>query len=171
MKEMKCTQYESAWVLTALTVRVMLSAKEWYERQSISDTHRQEGVDNVCFDRTQRFVSDHYKYLLLFLQADKVPKPGLLGQPGSQTKNIQYEQIHRVIENIHEHKDTALHWENKWHLSSRFSGSATYSGLDSGVRLDMSSDVGTKRNHKLLLKLKFLSNDTSLAGSQKKKKK
>lgn len=39
-------------------------------------------MDNVSFDRTQRFVSDNHKDLLLFLQADEVPKPRLLSQPG-----------------------------------------------------------------------------------------
>lgn len=71
------------------------------ERQTTSDTHGQEGVDNVGFDRTQGFVSDHHKDLLLFLQTDEVPKPRLLSQPGGQTENIQYE------------KHTALYCENK----------------------------------------------------------
>lgn len=76
MKEEKCVQYESVCgVPTALPVRAMLSTNERNERQTQSDTHRQEGMDNVSFDRTQRFVSDHHKDLLLFLQADEVPKP------------------------------------------------------------------------------------------------
>lgn len=83
---MKCVKYESE-VLVALTVRAMLSRNKMPERQTASDTHRQEGVDNVSFDRTQRFVSDHHKDLLLFFQADEVSKPRLLSQPGNQTEN------------------------------------------------------------------------------------
>lgn len=45
-------------------------------------------MDNVGFDRTQGFVSDHHKDLLLFLQADEVPKPRLLSQSGSQTRKV-----------------------------------------------------------------------------------
>lgn len=87
MNEKKCVQYESVCeVLTALPVRAMLSTNERHERQTTSDTHRQEGMDNVGFDRTQGFVSDHHKDLLLFLQADEVPKPRLLSQSGSQTR-------------------------------------------------------------------------------------
>lgn len=48
------------------------------------DTHRQEGMDNVGFDRTQGFVSDHHEDLLLLLQANKVPKPRLFSQSMSQ---------------------------------------------------------------------------------------
>lgn len=40
----------------------------------------------------------------------------------------------------------------------------TYSGLDSGVRLDMSSDVGTKRDKSLL---NSVYNIKSLIGSQR----
>ena len=65
----------------------MLSANsEKRGGRAASDTHRQEGVDDVGFDGTQRFVSDHHKDLLLFLQADEVPEPRLLSQPGVQTK-------------------------------------------------------------------------------------
>lgn len=83
---MKCIKYESE-VLVALTVRAMLSRNKRCERQTALDTHRQEGVDNVSFDRTQRFVSDHHKDLLFFFQSDEVPKPRLLSQPGNQTEN------------------------------------------------------------------------------------
>lgn len=41
---------------------------------------RQEGVDDVGFDRAQGLVSDHHKDLLLLLQADEVPEPRLLSQ-------------------------------------------------------------------------------------------
>ena len=37
------------------------------DRQATSETHRQEGVHNVGFDRTKRFVSDDHEDLLLFL--------------------------------------------------------------------------------------------------------
>lgn len=40
----------------------------------------EEGVDYVCLDGAQRFVSDHDEDLLLLLQADEVPEPRLLGQ-------------------------------------------------------------------------------------------
>lgn len=38
-------------------------------------------MDDVGLYGAQRFVSDHDKDLLLFLQVDEVPKPGLLSQP------------------------------------------------------------------------------------------
>lgn len=44
--------------------------------------HRQEGVDDVGLDGAQRLVLDDHEDLLLLLQADEVPEPGLLGQPG-----------------------------------------------------------------------------------------
>lgn len=46
--------------------------------------HRQEGVHDVSLDGAQRFVFNDHEDLLLLLQADKVPKPGLLGQPGQR---------------------------------------------------------------------------------------
>lgn len=158
---------------------------ERHEKQTTSDTYRQEGMDNVSFDRTQRFVSDNHKDLLLLLQANEVPKPGLLGQPGRETGNW-WERTPRAIENtveptavycldrryrlIHSKIDTqkqATVWlpsskishcqDNALNLSSSTARDVlfcfvpplipwpgTYSGLDSGVRLDMSSDVGTE---------------------------
>lgn len=47
---------------------------------AVKETHREESVDDVGLDGAQRFVSDHHEDLLLFLQVDEVPKPGLLGQ-------------------------------------------------------------------------------------------
>lgn len=89
MNGKKCVQYESVCsVLPALPVRAMLSTNERHERQTTSGTHRQEGMDNVGLDRTQGFVSDHHKDLLFFLQADEIPKPRLLSQPGSRTRKI-----------------------------------------------------------------------------------
>lgn len=46
------------------------------------EAHRQEGVDDVRFDGAQGLVLDDHEDLLLLLQVDEVPKPGLLGEPG-----------------------------------------------------------------------------------------
>lgn len=74
MREMECVQYES----TSQIQPEPCFDCESSEGQSKSDTHRQEGVDNVSFNRAQRFVSDHHEDLLLFLQADEIPKPRFL---------------------------------------------------------------------------------------------
>ena len=42
--------------------------------------YREEGVDDVGLDGAQRLVSDHDEDLLLFLQADEVTEPRLLGK-------------------------------------------------------------------------------------------
>lgn len=55
------------------------------ERPEWCEAHRQEGVDDVCFDGAQRLVLDDHEDLLLLLQVDEVPKPGLLGEPGGGT--------------------------------------------------------------------------------------
>ena len=47
------------------------------------EAHRQEGVDDVGFDGAQRLVLDDQEDLLLLLQVDEVPKPGLFGEPGA----------------------------------------------------------------------------------------
>lgn len=61
------------------------TAQQWdgSRRESIKvkKTHGEEGVDDVGLYGAQRFVSDHDEDLLLFLQVDEVPKPGLLSQP------------------------------------------------------------------------------------------
>ena len=38
-------------------------------------------MDDVGFDGAQRLVLDDHENLLLLLQADEVPEPGLLGEP------------------------------------------------------------------------------------------
>lgn len=74
MGEMECVQYESA---SRFQPEPCFDS-ERREGQTTLDTHRQEGVDDVGLDRTQRFVSDHHKDLFLFLQADEIPKPRFL---------------------------------------------------------------------------------------------
>lgn len=45
---------------------------------SKEETYGEEGVDDVCLYRAERFVSDHNEDLLLLLQVDEVTEPRLL---------------------------------------------------------------------------------------------
>ncbi len=48
-------------------------------------------MDDICFNRTKRFVSDDHKNLLFFLQTDEIPKPGPFSQPvGPQTQTDRH---------------------------------------------------------------------------------
>ena len=63
--------------------------------------HREEGVDDVCLDGAEGFVSDHHEDLLLLLQADEVPEPRLLRQSGEtrhkrKKTHTGYTQIHML---------------------------------------------------------------------------
>lgn len=46
------------------------------------EAYGEEGVDDVCLDGAQGFVSDDDEDLLLLLQVDEISKPRLLGQSG-----------------------------------------------------------------------------------------
>lgn len=50
--------------------------------------HRQEGMDDVGFDGAQGLVLDDQEDLLLLLEADEVPEPGLLGQPAGWSEGL-----------------------------------------------------------------------------------
>lgn len=106
-------------------------------------------MNNVGFDRTQGFVSDHHKDLLLFLQANEVPEPRLLRQSGSRMRKSYSMSGHIESKITIQTNKYAQHYicQTRDHLGTISLGeSVTYSGLDSGVRLDMSSDVGTVKN-------------------------
>lgn len=46
------------------------------------EAYGEEGVDNVCLDGAQGFVSDDDEDLLLLLEVDEISKPRFLGQSG-----------------------------------------------------------------------------------------
>lgn len=46
------------------------------------EAYGEEGVDDVCLDGAQGFVSDDDEDLLLLLEVDEISKPRLLGQSG-----------------------------------------------------------------------------------------
>lgn len=46
-------------------------------------------MNNVSLYGTQRFVLNNHKDLFLFLQVDKVTKPGLFGKPDGEKKKIE----------------------------------------------------------------------------------
>lgn len=46
------------------------------------EAYGEEGVDDVCLDGAQGFVSDDDEDLLLLLEVDEITKPRLLGQSG-----------------------------------------------------------------------------------------
>lgn len=52
--------------------------------QPVAGPHRQEGMHDVRLDGAQGLVLDDEEDLLLLLQVDEVPEPGLLGQPGTE---------------------------------------------------------------------------------------
>lgn len=125
-------------------------------------------MNNVGFDRTQGFVSDHHKDLLLFLQADEVPEPRLLRQSGSRMRK-SYSMSGHIESKITMQTNMYAQLyicQTRDHLGTiSLRESVTYSGLDSGVRLDMSSDVGTVKN-KFLRQLKFVTSRSAVAGIQ-----
>lgn len=65
-----------------LAERVLkVATRPWYRSGNEEEAaYGEEGVDDVCLDGAQRFVSDDDEDLLLLLQVDEVSEPGLLGQ-------------------------------------------------------------------------------------------
>lgn len=143
---------------------------------SKEETHGEEGVDDVCLYRAERFVSDHNEDLLLLLQVDEVTEPRLL----SQSEGTKTDRDHDWFQNIsstcsHQYTSDNLfyldkNWQNMdrswshyffvcfWIIHGQYfiillysidtrekldSNGITHSGEESGVRLDMSSWVGT----------------------------
>lgn len=49
--------------------------------------YREKGLNNVCLDGTERFVSDDNEDLLFFFQVDEVTKPGFFGKSVRIDKN------------------------------------------------------------------------------------
>lgn len=60
------------------------------------ETYGEEGVDDVCLYRAERFVSDHNEDLLLLLQVDEVTEPRLL----SQSEGTKTDRDHDWFQNI-----------------------------------------------------------------------
>lgn len=141
---------------------------------SKEETYGEEGVDDVCLYRAERFVSDHNEDLLLLLQVDEVTEPRLL----SQSEGTKTDRDHDWFQNIsstcsHQYTSDNLfyldkNWQNMDRSWSHYffcvsglyvynqnqkylidprekldSNGITHSGEESGVRLDMSSWVGT----------------------------
>lgn len=50
-------------------------------------------MDDVRLDGAQRFVSDDHEDLLLLLQVDEVPEPGLLSQPEETRRSCDPGQL------------------------------------------------------------------------------
>lgn len=48
--------------------------------------YRKKGLNDVCLDRAERFVSDDDEDLLLLLQVDEVTEPGFLGKSVQKDK-------------------------------------------------------------------------------------
>lgn len=63
---------------------------------SKEETYGEEGVDDVCLYRAERFVSDHNEDLLLLLQVDEVTEPRLL----SQSEGTKTDRDHDWFQNI-----------------------------------------------------------------------
>lgn len=70
--------------------------KQQMDVGSKDETYGEEGVDDVCLYRAERFVSDHNEDLLLLLQVDEVTKPRLLSQP----EGMKTERDHDWFQNI-----------------------------------------------------------------------
>lgn len=102
------------------------------------EAYGEEGVDDVCLDGAQGFVSDDDKDLLLLLEVDEITKPRLLGQSGGGVWSHDAGQL------------TVSRRENeKWTWNVCLC--VSHSGDESGVKLDMSSWVGTARIKEELL--------------------
>lgn len=88
----------------------------------------EEGMDDICFDGAQGFVSDDDEDLLLLLQVDEVSEPRLLGQSEARRSHDPGQLM--VGKNV---------------FKKCVCVCVSHSGDESGVKLDMSSWVGTAR--------------------------
>lgn len=52
--------------------------------------YREKGLNNVCLDGAERFVSDDNEDLLLFFQVDEVTKPGFFGKSVRKDKKKKH---------------------------------------------------------------------------------
>lgn len=91
----------------------------------------EEGVDDVRFDGAQGFVSDDDEDLLLLLQVDEVSEPRLLGQSEEGRERRSHDPGQLMV--------------GKNFFKKCMCVCVSHSGDESGVKLDMSSWVGTAR--------------------------
>lgn len=88
---------------------------------SKEETHGEEGVDDVCLYRAERFVSDHNEDLLLLLQVDEVTEPRLL----SQSEGTKTDRDHDWFQNIsstcsHQYtSDSLFYLDKNWQNMDR----------------------------------------------------
>lgn len=70
--------------------------------------YRKKGLNDVCLDRAERFVSDDDEDLLLLLQVDEVTEPGFLGKSVQKDKKKTIKKKNR---SMHAHKEclSSLH--------------------------------------------------------------
>lgn len=55
--------------------------------------YREKGLNDVCFDGAERFVSDDNEDLLFFFQVDEVTKPGFFGKSVRKEKEEETQMV------------------------------------------------------------------------------